>query len=160
MSNRLLPRKVFFTKGVGIAKDPLLSFEYALRDAKIEKFNLVAVSSILPPKIKIVSLEEGLKDLKAGQIVFCVLSRFTSNKKGKEIFSSVGVAIPKNKNVNGYLTEYHGYYKKGIEGHAAKMAKEMLESNLNEECEENFEIFNKAKVKDYTTVISAAILIL
>jgi len=84
----LVPKKLFFTKGVGIASDPLLSFEYALRDAKIEKFNLVAVSSIVPPNIKIVSIEEGLKYLKAGEVVFCVISRFTSDKKGKEIFNS------------------------------------------------------------------------
>ena len=42
----LIPKRVFFTSGVGVADDSLLSFEYALRDAKIEKFNLVSVSSI------------------------------------------------------------------------------------------------------------------
>ncbi|PKP55132.1 MAG: pyruvoyl-dependent arginine decarboxylase, partial [Candidatus Altiarchaeales archaeon HGW-Altiarchaeales-2] len=45
----MVPRKVFFTKGVGRAKEQLASFEAALRDAGIEKFNLVTVSSILPP---------------------------------------------------------------------------------------------------------------
>ncbi|MEM0481240.1 MAG: arginine decarboxylase, pyruvoyl-dependent [Candidatus Aenigmatarchaeota archaeon] len=156
----LMPKQVFFTKGTGTSKDALLSFELALRNAKIEKFNLVPVSSILPPKVKIISLEKGLKKLKAGQIVFCVLSRFTSNDKNKEIFSSVGVAVPENKNLNGYLTEYHGYYKKGIEGHAKEYAKKMLETNLNVKAKENFEIFNKARVKDYTTVISAAVFII
>mgnify|MGYP001772945773 CR=1 FL=1 len=154
----ILPKRVFFTKGTGTSKDPLMSFELALRDAKIEKFNLVPVSSILPPKVKIVSIEEGLKHLKPGQIVFCVMARFTSNKKGKEIFGSVGVAIPENKNLNGYLTEYHGYYKKGIENHAKEYARKMLELN-GVKVKENFEIFNKAKVKDYTTVISAAVFV-
>jgi len=156
----LVPKKLFFTKGIGIADDPLLSFEYALRDARIEKFNLVAVSSIVPPNIKIVSIEEGLKHLKAGEVVFCVMSRFTSNKKGKEIFSSIGVALPEKKNVNGYITEYHGFYSRKEEGHAKEMAKLMLESNLKVKAKENFEIFNKAKVKKCTTVISAAIFIL
>jgi DNA polymerase III delta prime subunit len=54
---KLLPRKVFFTKGVGRHTDPLVSFELALRDAGIEKFNLVTVSSIYPPYCEIVDAD-------------------------------------------------------------------------------------------------------
>jgi len=156
----LLPKKVFFTSGIGVADDSLLSFEYALRDAKIEKFNLVPVSSIAPPNLKIIDIDEGLKYLKAGQIVFCVLARFTSNEEGKEIFSSVGVALPRDKKYNGYFTEYHGYYTGKEEGYAKNMAKNMLQSMYNIEIDKEFEIFKKATVKDYTTVVSAAIFVL
>jgi len=156
----LVPKKVFFTSGIGVADDSLLSFEYALRDAKIEKFNLVPVSSIAPPNLKIIDIDEGLKYLKAGQIVFCVLARFTSNEEGKEIFSSVGVALPKDKKYNGYFTEYHGYYTGKEEGYAKNMAKNMLKSMYNIEIDKEFEIFKKATVKDYTTVVSAAVFIL
>lgn len=41
-----VPSKIFFTKGVGRHKDYLSSFELALRDAGIEKCNLVPVSFI------------------------------------------------------------------------------------------------------------------
>jgi len=156
----LVPKKVFFTSGIGVADDPLLSFEYALRDAKIERFNLVSVSSIAPPNVKIIDIDEGLKYLKAGQIVFCVLSRFTSNEEGKEIFSSVGVALPKDKKYNGYFTEYHGYYTGKEEGYAKNMAKNMLKSMYNIEIDKEFEIFKKTKVEKYSTVISAAVFIL
>jgi arginine decarboxylase len=160
ISRSLVPRKVFFTKGVGVAEDPLLSFELALRDAKIEKFNLVNVSSIAPPNIKIVDIDEGLKELKVGEVVFAVLSRFTSNEEGKIIYSSVGVALPKNKKLNGYFTEYHGYYSGKEEGYAKDKALFMLKSLYNDvEIDKNFEIFNKAEVKKYTTVVSAAVFI-
>jgi pyruvoyl-dependent arginine decarboxylase len=56
----MIPRKAFITKGTGVHKDKLASFELALRAARIEKFNLVCVSSILPPNCKIVPKEEGL----------------------------------------------------------------------------------------------------
>jgi len=46
----LVPTRVFFTKGVGSHRDELRSFELALKDAGIEKLNLVHVSSIFPPK--------------------------------------------------------------------------------------------------------------
>lgn len=62
----MVPRKVFLTKGVGIHKDKLASFELALRNAGIEKCNLVCVSSIFPPECKMISKDEGLKMLKPG----------------------------------------------------------------------------------------------
>lgn len=77
-ATKLIPRKVFFTTGVGKHEDALVSFELALRDARIEKFNLVTVSSIFPPSCEIIGIEDGLRELFPGQIVFCVMSRMTS----------------------------------------------------------------------------------
>ena len=51
----LVPKKIFLTKGVGRHKERLASFELALRDAGIEAYNLVTVSSIFPPRCKVVS---------------------------------------------------------------------------------------------------------
>ena len=62
----MIPNKIFFTKGMGRHKERLASFELALRDAGIEKYNLVTVSSIFPPNCKTISKDEGLKYLKAG----------------------------------------------------------------------------------------------
>ena len=59
--NVFVPRKIFFTKGVGTHKEELHSFELALRDAGIEKCNLVQVSSILPPGCKVISKAKGLE---------------------------------------------------------------------------------------------------
>lgn len=50
---------MFFTKGKGIHKDYLTSFELALRDASISDLNLVSVSSIKTPHCKIVNRDEG-----------------------------------------------------------------------------------------------------
>ena len=66
---------MFLTKGKGLHKDYLTSFEVALRDAEIADLNLVSVSSIKPSNYKIVSRQEGRKHLMSGQIVFTVLAR-------------------------------------------------------------------------------------
>ncbi len=76
----MIPKKMFFTKGVGRHKEKLESFELALRNAGIEKCNLVTVSSILPPECKIISKVKGLKELNPGQIVFAVMSKNASNE--------------------------------------------------------------------------------
>jgi len=105
----MVPKKVFFTKGVGRHKDYLQSFELALRDAGIETQNLVTVSSIFPPGCKRVSKDEGLKYMKAGSIRFCVMSRNATNEPNRLIAASVGLGIPKDNNQYGYLSEHHSF---------------------------------------------------
>ena len=105
----LVPTKVFLTKGVGRHKYKLKSFESALRQAGVAQLNLVQVSSILPPKCKIISREKGIKQLTPGAISFCVMARSETNEHGRLIASSVGVAVPKDRYQWGYLSEVHGY---------------------------------------------------
>lgn len=159
---KLIPRKVFFTSGIGRHQDALVSFELALRDAGIEKFNLVTVSSIFPPGCEITAREDGLKELFPGQIVFCVMSRMTSCEAGKKIFASVGVAIPENTNLNGYLTEYHGYCNGEERRHAEEMAAYMLKTAFDIEPAKTFNVTAVAEVgeNEFTTVVSAAVFVI
>ena len=57
----MIPAKAFLVRGKGVHEDELVSFELALRDAGIEKYNLIEISSILPPGCRMISKEEGLK---------------------------------------------------------------------------------------------------
>jgi len=107
--NNLVPTKVFLTKGVGRDKYQLKSFEQALRKAGVAQQNLVQVSSILPSKCKIISRENGLKKLTPGEICYCVMARADTNEHGRLVASSVGIAIPKDNNKWGYLSEVHGH---------------------------------------------------
>ena len=124
----LVPSKVFFTKGVGQHKYKLKSFEEALRKAGVAQQNLVQVSSILPPKCKIVSCETGLKELTPGEICYCVLARSDTNEHGRLIAASVGLAVPKDDTNWGYLSEVHGYGMNQQE--AADMAEDLAAGML------------------------------
>jgi arginine decarboxylase len=106
----MVPTKMFFTKGVGVAKRQLMSFEMALRDAGIEKFNLVTVSSIFPPCCQKITKEKGLELLKPGEIVFCVLARNATNEPNRLVAASIGCAVPADKDQQyGYLSEHHPF---------------------------------------------------
>jgi len=105
----MVPKYAFLTKGVGIHREKLASFEAALRDAGIASFNLVKVSSIFPPNCKLISKEEGLSYLDPGQIIYCVLSDNATNEPHRLIAASVGLAIPKDNNLYGYLSEHHSF---------------------------------------------------
>ncbi|MBI4983499.1 arginine decarboxylase, pyruvoyl-dependent [Candidatus Woesearchaeota archaeon] len=130
-----VPKRVFFTKGVGRHKDYLQSFELALREAGIEKCNLVCVSSIFPPNCKTISKDEGIKELKPGQVIFCVMARNATNEPNRLVASSVGVAIPAEAGVYGYLSEHHSFgeaHEKAGE-YAEDLAATMLASTLGVE---------------------------
>ena len=105
----MVPKKIFYTKGVGVHKEKLASFEMALRVAGLAHCNLVLVSSIYPPGCKIVPKDEGLKLLKPGEIVFAVYDRESNNEPNRLIAASVGVAIPADPSMHGYLSEHHSF---------------------------------------------------
>jgi arginine decarboxylase len=127
-----IAKNVFLTKGVGKHRERLTSFEMALRNAKIAPYNLVSVSSIYPPNCKLIPLSKGLKKIKYGQILHAVYSRNETNEPNRIIAASVGIAIPKDTNMYGYLSEHHSYGQtsKVAGDYAEDVAAEMLATIL------------------------------
>jgi arginine decarboxylase len=128
----MVPKKVFFTKGAGKHKHELQSFELALRNAGIEKSNLVSVSSIVPPNCIIISREKGIQCLKPGEITYVVISRNKTNEPNRLIASAVGVAMPKNRENYGYISEHHSYGETALKAgdYAEDLAASMLATTL------------------------------
>lgn len=129
----MVPTKFFFTKGVGVHRERLSSYELALRAAGIAQFNLVSVSSILPPGCQRVSQEKGLTFLRPGEIVFCVLARNETNEPNRLISAAIGCAIPANHKVHyGYISEHHSFGENEEKAgeYAEDLAASMLASTL------------------------------
>ncbi len=132
MHQSFVPTKAFFTSGIGRHKNKLQSFELALRDAKIEKLNLVYVSSIYPPNCQLLSLDDGVKELRPGQITFCVMARNATNEKGRLVGSAVGMAFPADYAYYGYISEHtaFGADEQEIGDFAEDLASTMLATTL------------------------------
>lgn len=137
--NRLVPTKAFLTKGCGRHKYQLKSFEEALRKAGVAQQNLVQVSSILPPHCKVISRESGLKYLSPGEVCYCVMARSDTDEHGRLVTSSIGVAVPRDRNQWGYLSEVHGYgmNEKTASDMAEDLAAGMLGTTLGLEVDPN-----------------------
>ncbi len=135
----LVPKKMFFTKGVGSHKHELRSFELALRDAGIEKCNIVHVSSIYPPNCELISKNEGMKYIYPGMITFAVTARTSSNEARRLLSASIGCAIPSDPNRYGYLSEYYafGQTEKETGDTAEDLAAAMLASTLGIDIDED-----------------------
>lgn len=178
-----VPTRIFFTKGVGKHREYLQSFELALRDARIEKCNLVTVSSIFPAGCRRIPADEGVKMLEAGQITFAVIARNATNEPNRLIAASLGVATPADTTQYGYLSEHHPFGETDEKAgeYAEDLAATMLATTLGvefdadtawDEREKQYKMSGKI-VKTYnitqsaegdknglwTTVLAAAILL-
>jgi len=181
--DRIIPSRLFLTRGKGQHKEKLASLEQALRDAGIAPFNLVKTSSIFPPHCRLISRREGIKLLKPGQILFLVMSENATNEAHRLISASVGLAIPNDSNHYGYLSEHHsfGQDEKEAGQYSEDLAADMLATTLgkdfdlkqiwNEE-KSVYEITNTLQVKTqhitqiakgkkgfWTTAFAAAVMI-
>ena len=176
-------KRIFLTKGVGKHRERLSSFELALRHAGIEAANLVRVSSIFPPYCKLISRTEGLKTVKPGAVTFVVLSENSTKEPHRLVAASIGLAIPADKSMYGYLSEHHSFGENDDKAgeYAEELAAEMLATTLDvefdqdanwDEKKEIYRISNKivrttnitqSAVGDkrgwWTTVLTAAILL-
>lgn len=135
----MIAKEIFLTKGVGRHKEKLSSFELALRDAGIAAFNLVRVSSIFPPRCKLISKRQGLAKLSPGQVLFCVMSESASNEPNRLVAASIGIAMPKDPGQYGYLSEHHSYgqTEKIAGDYAEDLAAEMLATTLGVDFDSN-----------------------
>lgn len=135
----MIASRIFFTKGAGVHKEYLTSFELALRDAGIAPFNLVTVSSIFPPGCKRISKEEGLKLIAPGQIIYCVMSRNATNEPSRLLATSVGCAVPAEPENYGYLSEHHSFGENDQKAgeYAEDLAASMLATTLGIEFDFN-----------------------
>jgi len=128
----LVAKKLFLTKGVGVADDKLTSFEFALRNAGIAGTNIVLISSIFPPQAKLIPRKDGLKLIKPGQVLFTIYSRNQTNEPHRLVSASVGIAQPKDSSKYGYLSEYEsfGEDERKTGDYAEDIAAQMLASSL------------------------------
>ena len=124
----LVPRRCFLTKGVGRHREKLAAFEEALRDADIAQYNLVHVSSIFPPHCELVSKKIGLKLLLPGAVTYVVMSRAETDENRRLAAATVGLALPRDKNMYGYLSEHHSFGE--TEGQAGEYAEDLAASML------------------------------
>jgi arginine decarboxylase len=183
LKHMFVAKRMFLTKGVGKHRERLTSFELALRSAGIAACNLVRVSSIFPPKCKLIPKADGFKELSPGQVTFVVMSENSTREPHRLIAASVGVALPHDKNTYGYLSEHHSFGEtEEVAGeYAEELAAEMLATTLGvefnpdtswDEKKEIYRISNKivrtmnhtqSAIGDkrglWTTVLAAAILL-
>ena len=94
-------KKYFVTSGVGVDEYEVASFDKALHMAGLGDYNLVRVSSIIPPNAKLCTHV----DYPRGSVIFSAFSQ-NITACNELIASAVVAAIPKSRNKVGVIMEY------------------------------------------------------
>ncbi len=83
-----MPNLAILVGGSAEGGTPLNAFDNALRKAGVGDWNLVKVSSILPPGARVT---QALPFIERGNLVPAVIAQITSDKAGEVISSAVGI---------------------------------------------------------------------
>lgn len=97
-----LPEKFIIRTSIGKCNHRLGAFDDALLQAGIGNYNLIKVSSILPPKCSLVKEIT----LSKGALLPSAFASIFSADVGTTISAAVAVGIPQDPSVNGVVMEY------------------------------------------------------
>lgn len=100
---------IFVTSGTGVGQTQLAAFDAALLHAGIGNFNLIKLSSVIPPnsKIELQSPRVQLNpDFNYGKKLYVVLSEKRESEKGREAWAGIGWV--QSKDGRGLFVEQHG----------------------------------------------------
>lgn len=134
------PSNYILVSGVGNDKFQLVSFDKALFASKIANYNLVKVSSILPPNCK----EAHEVTVRQGTILFTAYASISSCEQGI-ISAAVGVGIPQATDKIGVIMEFSC---RDCESVAIRQVREMVENSME---------LRKTKIQEIKIVSAEAI---
>lgn len=143
------PTLAFYTGGAGQADDgippqPFETFCYdsALMQAKIQDFNVIPYTSVLPPELynNIVPVDTVVDQFKHGAVLEVIIAGNGAKiEEHKAIATGVGIAWGKDKNgklIGGWAAEYVEYFDTQINDEIAQGHANMwLNKSLNHELE-------------------------
>ena len=141
------PTLAFHTGGAGLAEDgippqPFETFCYdsALKDAKIQDFNIVPYTSVLPPELfgNIVPVDQVASHFKHGAVLEVIMAGTGARQEEhKAIATGVGIVWGKDKQdhfIGGWAAEYVEFFDTYINDDIAKAHCELwLTKSLNHE---------------------------
>lgn len=150
---------IYLTAGKGEGISSKNSFDRALQDAGIANFNLVKVTSILPPGTAVSSMPDDIGHLDGrGLLLPTVYGCESSKEKGKEIYAGISTGVPAHSDKTGVIFEHT--CENAQDATEAKM-REMVNEGMESRGHSDYQIFTisaSSRVKDkWCSVISAAI---
>jgi arginine decarboxylase len=97
MNKIITPSTVLLTSGTGHGHTPLNAFDNALLDAGVGNFNLIKVSSIVPPGAVVEKSKTKFSKIPNGSLIYAVYTHSISGLEGEKTASVLAAAVPKNQ---------------------------------------------------------------
>jgi arginine decarboxylase len=119
LSPRTAPRPPAFgtialARGVGRGPTLLAAFDAALLDAGVANYNLICLSSVIPPGSRIERRRWHTPAHAWGQRLYCVLSQAREDRPGQEVHASIGW-VRDAQDGRGLFVELHDHDRDRLE---------------------------------------------
>lgn len=121
------------TSGTGVGSTELASFDHALVNAGVANFNLIYLSSVVPPNSKVKVLDRPAKPAgNWGDRLYVVMAQKRTSQRNKEVWAGIGwMQDPKTK--RGLFVEHQGFNEDEVRADI-RNSLEGLAQNRNMEC--------------------------
>ncbi|MBI2830305.1 MAG: pyruvoyl-dependent arginine decarboxylase [Chloroflexi bacterium] len=96
---------IYVTSGVGKGPTRLAAFDAALHDAGIAQYNLIRLSSAIPPDSRIIVRKAKPNPLEYGHRLYVVLAVAEEDRPGKSAYAGLGWRSAENQ--AGVIVEHH-----------------------------------------------------
>jgi len=106
--------KINIASGTGVGPTELAAFDHALVNAGVANFNLIYLSSVLPPTSQIKESDSPLKPAGGwGDRLYVVMAQKRTSQRNQEVWAGIGwMQDPKTK--RGLLVEHEGHNESEI----------------------------------------------
>jgi len=98
--------------GTGAARTSLAAFDSALLDAGVANFNLITLSSVIPPKSRVRQVDVPLGG-NHGDRLYCVLSSASTEQPGQTVWAGLGWAVDDSTG-GGLFVEHKGASRREV----------------------------------------------
>lgn len=135
--------KIYLTSGIGRGKTLLSAFDSALFDAGISNYNLITLSSIIPPDTVIKQQKYKTPDSEYGHRLYLVMSENRSRESGRYIGSALGWC--QEKDGRGVFVEHR--FTEDSEDAVRSQLEEEVRRSLSDLCRQRGYTFTSKKMK-------------
>jgi arginine decarboxylase len=128
--------KIHIASGIASGPTKLAAFDAALYAAGVANFNLIPLSSVIPPKSQVIEYDDRITKVKGkwGDRLYVVKADYRTSTPGVEAWAGIGWVIDK-KNGQGLFVEHEGENKEQVERqieHSLQALKETRGMDLGE----------------------------
>jgi arginine decarboxylase len=106
--------KIQVASGVGSGPTPLAAFDAALRSAGIENYNLIPLSSVIPPGAVLERNRPERRHGEYGDRLYVVMARHETSVAGEQAWAGLGWTQEASSG-RGLFVELHGASRRGVE---------------------------------------------
>lgn len=104
---------IYITGALGAGGTPMSAFDDALLKAGVANFNLVRLSSVIPPESRVIIAKPKFSQRDFGQKLVCVYAAEWAKVKGESAYAGIGWIIDRDR--KGLFVEHEGRSRSEVE---------------------------------------------